>query len=105
SSRRRNTRVSRDWSSDVCSSDLAWYVDASDWSLARGSDGSEGVPSELRDAVLAAMYDARVRLWREYGEERADADAGAWRGSTYGSAGRRGGEEERAGRGGDVGEE
>src|SRR5690606_39712247 len=26
SSRRRHTRFSRDWSSDVCSSDLAWRV-------------------------------------------------------------------------------
>src|SRR3989449_1499356 len=26
SSRRRHTRCSRDWSSDVCSSDLAWNV-------------------------------------------------------------------------------
>jgi hypothetical protein len=34
------------------------------------------VPSELRDAVLAAIYDARVRLWSEYEEERADAAEG-----------------------------
>src|SRR5690606_40597638 len=26
SSRRRHTRFSRDWSSDVCSSDLAWII-------------------------------------------------------------------------------
>src|SRR5690606_40880624 len=26
SSRRRHTRFSRDWSSDVCSSDLRWFV-------------------------------------------------------------------------------
>src|SRR5699024_11700017 len=26
SSRRRHTRSKRDWSSDVCSSDLSWYV-------------------------------------------------------------------------------
>jgi hypothetical protein len=50
----------------------AWYVDASDWSCAPASHGPEGVPSELRDAVLAAIYDARVRLWSEYEEERAD---------------------------------
>src|SRR2546429_9808949 len=29
SSRRRHTRCSRDWSSDVCSSDLKWKVDRS----------------------------------------------------------------------------
>src|SRR5690606_39995746 len=28
SSRRRHTRFSRDWSSDVCSSDLPWLTDA-----------------------------------------------------------------------------
>src|SRR5690606_39529964 len=26
SSRRRHTRFSRDWSSDVCSSDLSWFI-------------------------------------------------------------------------------
>src|SRR3989449_10414770 len=30
SSRRRHTRCSRDWSSDVCSSDLVWIVDPLD---------------------------------------------------------------------------
>lgn len=54
----------------------AWYVDASDWSCAPASHGPEGVPSELADAVLEAIYDARVRLWREYEEERADAAEG-----------------------------
>lgn len=53
----------------------AWYVDASDWSLARGSDGSEGVPPELAGAVLGAISDAVVCLWREYQEERADYSA------------------------------
>src|SRR5687768_18285477 len=28
SSRRRHTRCSRDWSSDVCSSDLSYYVES-----------------------------------------------------------------------------
>src|SRR2546422_1330336 len=32
SSRRRHTRCSRDWSSDVCSSDLI-IVDANEWAL------------------------------------------------------------------------
>src|SRR5690606_40427235 len=36
SSRRRHTRFSRDWSSDVCSSDLPWHFDASGLS----TDGS-----------------------------------------------------------------
>src|SRR5690606_41083458 len=40
SSRRRHTRFSRDWSSDVCSSDLGSILDQ-DWVVAQGGwDGS-----------------------------------------------------------------
>ena len=49
----------------------AWYVTWSDWSCAPASSGPDGVPAELADAVLGAIRDARVRLWREYEEERA----------------------------------
>src|SRR5690606_40715932 len=38
SSRRRHTRFSRDWSSDVCSSDLATELDRQD-RVARGREG------------------------------------------------------------------
>src|SRR5207249_7462784 len=50
SSRRRHTRSKRDWSSDVCSSDLdkgRWPPDEQRWPLF--------VPTELRGAVLAVI--------------------------------------------------
>src|SRR5207302_4736645 len=44
SSRRRHTRFSRDWSSDVCSSDLPWFdtttASAPVFSASRASSGS-----------------------------------------------------------------
>src|SRR5690606_40944316 len=40
SSRRRHTRFSRDWSSDVCSSDLA--TEALNWALFRGAEAKPG---------------------------------------------------------------
>src|SRR5690606_39441043 len=36
SSRRRHTRFSRDWSSDVCSSDLRWPARVARWPPGRG---------------------------------------------------------------------
>src|SRR5207302_2500174 len=52
SSRRRHTRFSRDWSSDVCSSDLS----ASDFPEAR----SGRIPST--EGLSAAEYTARVGI-------------------------------------------
>lgn len=49
----------------------AWYVHPSDWSCAPASSGPDGIPADLKDDVLAAICDARHRLWREYQEERA----------------------------------
>src|SRR2546422_2236162 len=53
SSRRRHTRCSRDWSSDVCSSDLdnfAWLADrARQFDLVISSDG---LPLELEGYLL-----------------------------------------------------
>src|SRR3712207_8941799 len=37
SSRRRHTRYWRDWSSDVCSSDLAWPMHTTAWPSSRTS--------------------------------------------------------------------
>lgn len=48
-----------------------WYVHPSDWSCAPASSGPDGVHADLKDDVLVAIYYARVRLWREYEEERA----------------------------------
>src|SRR6266498_4436991 len=41
SSRRRHTRCGRDWSSDVCSSDLG-----EDWAVYRTGDGAYGIVEE-----------------------------------------------------------
>src|SRR2546422_2727423 len=59
SSRRRHTRCSRDWSSDVCSSDLDPGVDAVTRLLLADAQTSGGlliaVPADRRDALLAAL--------------------------------------------------
>src|SRR5690606_23340423 len=46
SSRRRHTRFSRDWSSDVCSSDLAWSDALSDVALPEG-EGLAGLDPRM----------------------------------------------------------
>src|SRR2546422_10854324 len=54
SSRRRHTRCSRDWSSDVCSSDLMGRVDAAlegAAQLARVPSHPPAVPREQRDGA------------------------------------------------------
>src|SRR5690606_37830936 len=56
SSRRRHTRFSRDWSSDVCSSDLA--SDAGVFVLARtGARLQEAAAGEIYEGVRAANAD------------------------------------------------
>nr|PZM88615.1 MAG: hypothetical protein DIU77_20210 [Thermocrispum agreste] len=55
----------------------AWYVTWSDWACAPASAGRDGVPSELADDVLRAISDSVARLWREYQQERENAEAGA----------------------------
>src|SRR5437868_12725985 len=64
SSRRRHTRSKRDWSSDVCSSDL---VDAGDGArCARGHDGGgEGRRSEEHTSELQSRFDLVCRLLLE----------------------------------------
>src|SRR5207302_7729253 len=61
SSRRRHTRFSRDWSSDVCSSDLVVPRHVHDQRLARGQSRVEGE---------RAAIDARVR--QRIGDESAE---------------------------------
>src|SRR2546422_5192067 len=55
SSRRRHTRCSRDWSSDVCSSDLA-HLRASDLDCRLGTPG-------LAQAAMADPRTARIAAW------------------------------------------
>src|SRR5690606_40231260 len=54
SSRRRHTRFSRDWSSDVCSSDLASPADVP----CELVDGGRRAPDEIRPAALEIAYGA-----------------------------------------------
>src|SRR5690606_39349658 len=68
SSRRRHTRFSRDWSSDVCSSDLDDLLDtALDYARAMAASAA---PSSLR--VI------RRQLWRAHHQSYGDATAEAW---------------------------
>src|SRR6266511_5338784 len=69
SSRRRHTRFSRDWSSDVCSSDLelAQLLERVDAGVRIGADTE--VDSALADSGNGYVAVAEVRLGR-----RADAD-------------------------------
>src|SRR5690606_39931730 len=52
SSRRRHTRFSRDWSSDVCSSDLIGLLARDDLLLLAKTAAVVVIPDELDDAVV-----------------------------------------------------
>src|SRR3712207_8555150 len=54
SSRRRHTRYWRDWSSDVCSSDLVVAYHLDERRVARWSEGGYGVPLRYVDRLRAA---------------------------------------------------
>src|SRR5690606_39624833 len=61
SSRRRHTRFSRDWSSDVCSSDL---IETAIKSLRHGVDGLLLKPfnnTDLLETVQAALENVKAR--------------------------------------------
>src|SRR5216684_3541396 len=56
SSRRRHTRCSRDWSSDVCSSDLVEGGVAEPWQLPVGADLVEALlHAELSDEAIGVL--------------------------------------------------
>src|SRR2546422_8379308 len=67
SSRRRHTRCSRDWSSDVCSSDLAWGF----YGASLGYHLTE-VPSDLTNAAVISAQALHSLALRSNGrsEER-----------------------------------
>src|SRR5690349_24703900 len=68
SSRRRHTRSLRDWSSDVCSSDLWWF----------GGDGLCALPSANGGASAGGDVLVQVwtgELWRESRRVRSSASS------------------------------
>src|SRR5690606_41862959 len=65
SSRRRHTRFSRDWSSDVCSSDLSLddFIDVVPLApLSKGCHPrfGQGVPGDFRPEVSESCYDLKL---------------------------------------------
>src|SRR5690606_40732481 len=90
SSRRRHTRFSRDWSSDVCSSDLGLHLGAEN-----GVDAGEAVEGEYRfldaDVVQLTLDEVEAR------EALAGHDAGGDLGDGQRSEERRVGKECRSG--------
>src|SRR5690606_10471963 len=78
SSRRRHTRFSRDWSSDVCSSDLPWSGERTPlteqgvdpryglvWHIPAGKAAAVPYLVDLREGARAADLAAAVREWRK----------------------------------------
>src|SRR5690606_40330222 len=67
SSRRRHTRFSRDWSSDVCSSDL-WAPNCYEWTLLQYATARIGVilvnlnPAYRAHEVSFAMNQSEIKL-------------------------------------------
>src|SRR5207245_7732765 len=82
SSRRRHTRCYRDWSSDVCSSDLRWP--ATRWTRWEASAAPRLARAWLAGAARSVgSVPRREALWRS--EERRVGEGGGWgRGGGYG---------------------
>src|SRR2546429_8266615 len=78
SSRRRHTRCSRDWSSDVCSSDLRFKEDSRELAIARPEFFACPRPSEasLRKQLTSSRK-ARYELAKRVCKKEADRGAGS----------------------------
>src|SRR5690606_39278690 len=90
SSRRRHTRFSRDWSSDVCSSDL------------RRAGRSRCLPRRGQHHLLGKYAGGRSRKSWQKGHEKADFQEGSRKSCTEGEEEMRS-EERRVGKGVGVG--
>src|SRR5690349_22104269 len=65
SSRRRHTRSLRDWSSDVCSSDLLRDIHDMVRGTGLGADSGVVIESKMIDALLSDRPDERRELFEE----------------------------------------
>src|SRR5574337_1669011 len=65
SSRRRHTRLSGDWSSDVCSSDLQWHQQLGQWEEYEMSAGLNGLTAARLREVLSYCQETGDFCWRE----------------------------------------
>src|SRR5206468_8374051 len=74
SSRRRHTRSDRDWSSDVCSSDLFFYNGRRPLDYLPGSDLVGDVVGEYADAAHAITRRSSILLDRDaaFVEQRSE---------------------------------
>src|SRR5262245_65488947 len=70
SGRRRHTRCLSDWSSDVCSSDLAPSGRGDDWTSA--CQGSSGVSCSSKSSPRVELRDAFAEIGRASCRERVD---------------------------------
>src|SRR5690606_39949092 len=66
SSRRRHTRFSRDWSSDVCSSDLVIYTATSWWKQCSGNYAGFAATTPLWIARYASAVGELPAGWGAY---------------------------------------
>src|SRR3712207_7981752 len=62
SSRRRHTRYWRDWSSDVCSSDLPWAIP---WEVVQCESGGQNFPPN--HAGASGYYQIIPETWKRHG--------------------------------------
>src|SRR5690625_6559322 len=69
SSRRRHTRWPRDWSSDVCSSDLKVFINENQSNQQQWQDFGHEMYHYCHDYVV---YDRLHETYAEYGESKAD---------------------------------
>src|SRR5690606_39860789 len=65
SSRRRHTRFSRDWSSDVCSSDLYWRETEAGLEITVIDDGP-GISERDQARIFEAFYQGEARRQGSY---------------------------------------
>src|SRR2546429_4424987 len=66
SSRRRHTRCSRDWSSDVCSSDLVLIYADGYWRNGKWVDHKAAAEIAVKTAEKEGQHIGKVLVWKRY---------------------------------------